>query len=73
MVVVHVMGSMQDKRAFSSLSFLKNKLQNSLDPHLKLLIAMYSQCLFSLKSFSYDACFTKWLDPCERNRYGVMA
>jgi hypothetical protein len=62
MVVVHVLGSVQDKRAFSSLSFVKNKLWNSLDLHLKLIVAMYSQRLFSLKNFPYNACFIKWAE-----------
>jgi hypothetical protein len=42
MVVVHVLGLVQDERCFSSLSFLKNKLRNSLDQHLQLVVGMYS-------------------------------
>jgi hypothetical protein len=33
MVVVHVLGSVQDERCFSTFSFLKSKLRNSLDQH----------------------------------------
>jgi hypothetical protein len=42
MAVVHVLGSVQDERCFSSLSFLKNKLRNALDEHLELVVGMYS-------------------------------
>jgi hypothetical protein len=33
-VVVHVFGSMEDEQCISSLSFLKNKFRNALNPHL---------------------------------------
>jgi hypothetical protein len=71
MVVVHVLGSVQDERCFSSLSFLKNKLRNALDEHLELVVGMYSQKIFSLESFPYDTCFDRWANSGERYRYAV--
>jgi hypothetical protein len=36
--VIHVLGSVEDERTFSSVSFLKSKLRNSLDVHLQLVV-----------------------------------
>jgi len=36
--IVQVLGSIEDERCFSSLSFLKNKLWNSLDTHLECVV-----------------------------------
>jgi hypothetical protein len=46
MTIVHVIGSVEDEKCFSSLTFLKNKLQATLDPHLSLVVGMYSQKFF---------------------------
>jgi hypothetical protein len=40
--IVHVFNSMEDECCFSSLSFLKSKLRNALDPHLQFVMGMYS-------------------------------
>jgi hypothetical protein len=53
------------------LSFLKNKLRNSLDEHLELVVGMYSQKIFSLEDFSYDTCFDRWANSGERYHYAV--
>ncbi len=42
-VMVHVLGFVEDKRCFSSMSFLKTKLHNHLDPHLELVVVMFFQ------------------------------
>jgi hypothetical protein len=34
---------------------------------------MYSQSVFSLESFPYDACYTRWVNARERVKYGVVA
>jgi hypothetical protein len=70
-VVVHVLGSVQDERCFSSLSFLKNKLRNHLDDHLGVVVGMYSQKVFNLLTFPYDQCFDMWANAGFRHRYGV--
>ena len=72
--LVHVIGSVEDERVFSSVSFLKSKLRNSLDPHLGLVVGMYSQTLYTLQNFPYDAVFDSWTNAAPVNgRYGLSA
>jgi hypothetical protein len=71
MAVVNVLGSVQDERCFSSLSFLKNKLRNNLDEHLGVVVGMYSQKVFNLHTFSFDQCFDLWANLGFRPWYGV--
>lgn len=72
--LVHVIGSVEDERTFSTLSFLKNKLRNALNEHLPLVVGMYSQKLYTLDSFPYQAAFEKWLAGAKRyGRYGLTA
>jgi len=70
MALVHVLGSVEDERTFSVLNFLKSKLKNNLEDHLQLVVGMFSQSIFTLENFPYDATFTDWLNGGERSRYG---
>ncbi len=49
--IAHVLGSVKDECCFSSLAFLKNKLWATLDPHLPLVVGMYNQKFYILKTF----------------------
>jgi hypothetical protein len=72
--MVHVIGSVEDERVFSSVSFLKTKLRNSLDPHLGVVVGMYSQNIYTLQNFPYDAVFDSWTNVAPVNgRYGLTA
>ncbi|KAG0595346.1 hypothetical protein M758_UG159400 [Ceratodon purpureus] len=72
--VVHVIGSVEDERCFSTLGFLKNKLRNALNEHLPLVVGMFAQKMFTLHSFPYEAAFEAWLAGAERNgRYCLTA
>ena len=56
--IIQVLRSVEDERAFSSLSFLKDKTRNRLDNvHLSLVVGMHAQKVYTLKTFFYDACF----------------
>jgi hypothetical protein len=57
---VQVLGSVEDERTFSTLTFMKTKLQNRLDGHLPVVVGMYSQSHFNLDNFPYDAAFDDW-------------
>ena len=48
-VVVMILGLIENKRTFSSLTFLKPRLCNALDGHLSMVVCMYSQKLFNLE------------------------
>jgi len=73
MAVVHVLGSVKDERCFSLVNFLKSKVRNNLEGHLQLVVGMFSQRIFNLKIFPYDAAFSYWLNGGERFRYGLTA
>lgn len=69
MAMVHVIGSAEDERTFSSLNFLKSKLRNSLEEHLQIVVGMHSQRLFTIESFPYQKVFDTWFITGERGRY----
>jgi len=59
--MVHVFGSVEDERTFSTLTFLKDRLRNKLDHHLALVVGMHTQSVYSLQTFPYDDCFNQWV------------
>lgn len=70
--MVQVLGSVEDERTFSSLSFLKDKLRNRLDnSHLALVVGMHAQDVYTLEDFPYDDCFKQWVHSAEWGRYGT--
>lgn len=57
-----------------SVAFMKSKLRNSLDPHLLVVVGMYSHKMFSPKSFPNDAIFDSWIAiACVNGHYGLIA
>ena len=57
---VLVLGSVEDERTFSTLSFMKDKLRNRLHVHLPLVVAMHGQSFFDIENFPYDAAYADW-------------
>lgn len=45
---MHVIGSVEDERCFSSVSDLKSKLRNGLQEFIEVVLGMYSQRIYSL-------------------------
>ena len=72
-VVVHVIGSVEDERLFSSLKFLKSKLRSSLMKNLEVIVGMFSQRIYTLDNFPYQKVFDDWYVTGERGRYLVHA
>jgi len=70
MAIVHILGSVEDERCFSSLAFLKNKLRATSNPHLPFVVSTYSQKFFTLKSFLFVASFDAWIGAIDR--YGIL-
>lgn len=60
LAVVSVLGSVEDERTFSTLSFMKNKLRNRLSTHLPLVVSMHAQQFYDLDDFPYDAAYDTW-------------
>jgi hypothetical protein len=69
MVVVHVLGSVEDERLFSSVGFLKSKLRNNLEEHIQVVVGMFSQRVFTLQDFPYQKVFNEWFVSGGRGRY----
>jgi hypothetical protein len=59
-VVMQMLGSMEDEQTFSTFFFMKSKLRNCLNEHLNNVVGMYSQSFFSLNTLPYDTCFENW-------------
>ena len=57
LAVVTVLGSVEDERTFSTLSFMKNKLRNRLSVHLPVVEGMHAQEFYTLHNFPYDAAY----------------
>ncbi len=54
LVVVQVMGSVEDERTFSTLTFMKTRLRNRLCEHLDLVVCMFVQPFYTIDTFPYD-------------------
>jgi hypothetical protein len=59
-VVIQMLGLVEDERTFSTISFMKSKLRNRLNEHLNIAVGMYFQTFFGLNTFPYDTCFEDW-------------
>jgi hypothetical protein len=56
---VTVLGSVEDERTFSTLNYVKSKVRNNLQEHLDLVVRMFGQDFFELKSFSMQDAISK--------------
>ncbi len=59
-VVVQMLGLMEDDWTFFTFSFMKSKLRNRFNEHLNIVVGMYSQTFCNLNTFPYDTCFEDW-------------
>jgi hypothetical protein len=64
--IVMVLGSVEDERTFSTVSFMKNRLRNRLSSNLGLVVGFKSKKFFDIESFPYDAAFESWRDETKR-------
>ncbi len=58
LVVVQIMGSMEDENTFSTFMFMKTKLQNQFCQHLDLVVCMFAQPFYMINTFPYDDAIT---------------
>jgi hypothetical protein len=68
---VTVMGSVEDERTFSTLNYMKSKVRNNLQEHLDLVVRMFGQDFFELKSFPMQDAISRWKDV--KVRYATLA
>jgi hypothetical protein len=58
--VVTILGSVEDERTFSTLNYMKSKVRNNLQEHLDLVVRMYGQNFYDLKSYLIHDAISKW-------------
>jgi hypothetical protein len=61
-----VLGSVQDKRTLSCVTFMKTKVRNRLTTHLPLVVGMKTQSFYDINTFPYDRAYDSWRDACKR-------
>ena len=64
-----VLGSVEDERTFSTLSFMKSKLRNRLGGHMDTCVKLFSQSFFTLETFPITKAISSWRE--ERTWRGV--
>jgi hypothetical protein len=69
LLIIMVLGSVEDERTFSTLTFMKLKLKNHLTTHLDLVVKMYAQDFFTLQSFPFYTTITEWNE--KKSHYGL--
>jgi hypothetical protein len=59
-IVIQVIGLVENEQTFNIVAFMKNKLCNHLGTHLVLCIRFHSQQFFILQIILYDQAIAKW-------------
>jgi hypothetical protein len=59
-IVIQVLGLLEDEQTISTLFFMKSKLRNHHNEHFNIVVGMYFQTFYSLNIFPYNACFEDW-------------
>ena len=54
------MDSIEDECTFPSFNYMKSKIKNKLQEHLKQTMRMYSENFHNLKTFPFQDAITKW-------------
>jgi TorA maturation chaperone TorD len=66
LAAVQVLGSVEDERTFSTVTFSKSKLRNRLSEHLAACVGIYSQKFFTLETFPFDKVYSEWHEDQKR-------
>ena len=60
-----ILGSMEDKKMFSALSFLKSNLRNKLDKNMDTCLRLYVT-KYQIINFPFNRALALWRSDCER-------
>ncbi len=71
LIVVQIMGFVEDERTFSTLTFMKTRLWNRLCEHLDLVVRMFALPFYTIDSFPYNDVIIAWTN--EKAWRGVLA
>jgi hypothetical protein len=69
LVIVMVLGNVEDERTIFTFTFMKSKLRSQLTTHLDLVVRMYAQDFFTFQSFPFYTIITEWNE--EKSCYGL--
>ncbi len=64
--MAQIMGFVEDERTFSTLTFMKTRLQNRLCEYLDLVMRIYTQPFYIVDTFPYDDAITAWTNEKEK-------
>jgi hypothetical protein len=56
LAMVQIIGNMEDERCFSTLAFMKSKLNNKLITYFPIVVCMFAQQFYTLENFPYAKC-----------------
>jgi hypothetical protein len=62
LVIIMVLGSVEDEKTFFTLIFMKSKLRNWLTTHLKLVVKMYAQSFYLHSIISHSTLLYHWVE-----------
>jgi hypothetical protein len=62
LAMVQVIGSVDDKKCFSILTFMKYRFSNRLTTHLPFVVHMFAQHFYTIHNFPYLECIEQWSD-----------
>ncbi len=71
LVVVQIMGTMEDERTFNNMTFYEDKLYNKLCEHLDLVVHMYAQPFYAIYNYPYHIWCNHGLD-CKQSKEGML-
>jgi hypothetical protein len=60
LAMVQVIGSVEDKKCFSILTFMNSKFCNKLTTHLSFIVQMFVQRFYTIHNFPYKECIEQW-------------
>jgi len=69
LAMVQVVGSVEDKKCFSILTFMKSKFCNRLPTHLPFVVHMFVQLFYTIHNFRYKECIEQWSDAHDYDYY----
>jgi hypothetical protein len=71
LVMVQIMGFVKNARTFSTLTFMKTRLQNKLYEDRDLVVCMFAQVIYNVDAFPYNDVIIVWIN--EKVRRGLLA
>ncbi len=69
LTIVAILGSVEDERTLSTVTFMKSKLRNWLITNMDLVVRMYAKDFFTLWTFPFHTAIIDWNEA--KGQYGL--